>query len=57
MKPVKKKKSGKLVRYRKILDELERQFYGGDYEDYSCGNTMGLYVRNPARCEALFDRF
>jgi len=40
-----------------MLDELSRQFYGGNYDDYSCGNTMGLYVRNPSRCEKIFERF
>lgn len=52
-----KKKESKLVRYRRILDELERQFYGGNYDEYSYGNTRGLYVRNPARCDELFRKF
>lgn len=44
-------------KYREILDELERHFHGGNYEDFSCGNTMGLYVRNPCRCISLFEKF
>lgn len=51
------KKPGKLVRYRRILDALSKEFYGGNYEDFSCGNTMGLYVRNPWRCDDLFRKF
>lgn len=47
----------KTTKYREIIDALKKEFFGGNYEDYSCGNTMGLYVRNPVRCETLFNRF
>ena len=40
-----------------MIESLKKEFYGGNYEDFSCGNTMGLYVRNPYKCERIFDRF
>ncbi len=51
------KKITKTEKYRRMLEALKKEFYGGNYEDFSCGNTMGLYVRNPCRCEDIFHRF
>ena len=51
------KKKTKTAIYREMLEKLQRNFYGGNYEDYSCGNTMGLWVRNPSTCEKIFERF
>ena len=47
----------KIEKYRRIIESLKKEFYGGNYDDFSCGNTMGLYVRDPYKCERLFDRF
>jgi hypothetical protein len=51
------KKERKVTKYRRMIESLKKEFYGGNYEDFSCGNTMGLYVRNPYKCERIFDRF
>lgn len=52
-----KKKPSKRDQYRRMLESLEREFYGGNYDDWECGNTMGLYVRNPWKCRNIFDKF
>lgn len=57
MKNVKKQKKSKTIRYRKLLERLEREFFGGNYDNFSCGNTMGLYVRNPWNCIKIFKTF
>ena len=51
------KKTNKTRRYRELLEKLQKEFFGGNYDDFSCGNTMGLYVRNPYRCITLFEKF
>lgn len=52
-----KKKQTKTQKYRRLLERLEKEFFGGNFEDFSCGNTMGLYVRNPYACVRIFNQF
>jgi len=54
---MKKTKKTKRDQYREIIKALKKEFYGGNYRDFSNGNTMGLYVRNPWKCDSLFNRF
>jgi len=53
----KSKAKSKIRIYREIIAALEKEFMGGNYEDWSCGNTMGLYVGDPWRCQRLFEKF
>lgn len=47
----------KVEHYRCIIEALERQILGGNFEDYSWGNTTGLYVKDPSRCLEILRRF
>jgi hypothetical protein len=64
-----KEKKKKKKKYKKLEDMTQEEIYediiiglwknlvGGNFDDWECGNTMGLYVKNPDQCFKLLNRF
>lgn len=53
-----KKKISKEREYKAIIQTLYREFYNGPgWENFSCGNSSFLIVRDPYKCMSAFEKF